>query len=229
MIYLKRVLLAFLNLLMIGCNKSSVSPFADLNGNVWGIDLSHHQGNINWNLLTKRKPHFIFLKATEGTTHIDPKYPEYKRYATQHSIKTGSYHFFNFFKDGRTQAHFFCQVANVQKGELPPVLDVEINPYQMPPREQVTSEIMDFINTMKSKTGVTPIIYCNRRFYNMFLKNQLSLDHPLWICDYRNKPDQNWVFWQKTDKHKIPGIKGHVDLNLFNGSKEDLEKWLIRE
>ena len=225
---IKKIFIPLLVLFQMGCNNREITYDALLaSGQIWGIDLSHHQGNINWNLLSKQKPHFIFLKATEGTTHIDTKYHRFKLNAKHHSINTGSYHFFNFNKDGRTQAHFFCLIANVQKGELPPVLDVETAGHKMPPREKVTLEILEFIETVESKTGVKPIIYCNKRFYNKYLKNYLSTDYPLWICDYKRKPNCRWLFWQKTDKHKIPGIKGNVDFSYFNGDKEKFKRILI--
>ena len=228
MIYLKKVLLALLNLFVIGCNKSSVSQIADLQDKIWGIDLSHHQGSIDWEKLSVQKPHFMFLKATEGTTHIDTKYHQVKRMARRHSIITGSYHFFNFNKDGRTQAHFFCLVADIGKGELPPVLDLETNGLNMPSKEIVSVEIAEFIETVEAKTGVKPIIYCNKRFYNTYLKNDLMRDCKLWICDYKREPDLDWNFWQKTDKHKLPGIKGFVDLNFFNGPREELLELVIK-
>ena len=221
-------LLIIIIIFIIAYNENNISMnFHVPSSQIWGIDLSHHQGNVDWSLLSEQKPHFVFLKATEGTSHIDTKYHSFKRNAKHHSIKTGSYHFFNFNKDGRVQAHFFCSIADVKQGELPPVLDVETSGNNVPSREKVTFEILEFIAAVESNTGVKPIIYCNRRFYNKYLKNYLEQDYPLWICDYNKKPNGNWLFWQKTDKHKLRGIKGNVDLNYFNGDKEMLRKIII--
>ena len=108
---------------------------------------------------------------------------------------------------------------------MPPVLDLEFS-RKMPPAEKVRLELMDFIQTISLKLACFPIIYCNNRYFSLYLSECLPEKCKLWIVDYKAKPGGNWTFWQTSDKHKIPGIKGYVDLNLFNGSKNNLAELL---
>lgn len=196
-------------------------------GKIWGIDLSHHQSEINWVKLDKQKPYFIFFKATEGKSHRDTKYRDNYKNARKMKIPTGTYHFFSYKSTGKEQAKFFLSVAKFQKGDLPPVLDAEFR-RNMPADSKVTKELIDFLKFVTVKTGIKPIIYCDYDYYEKYLKNKLKTKHHLWICDYRSKPKVEWTFWQTTDKFKIEGIKGYVDFNLFNGNKEKLNRLLIK-
>ncbi|MDO9152559.1 MAG: GH25 family lysozyme [Paludibacter sp.] len=196
-------------------------------GKVWGIDMSHHQNKIDWDKFKHQKPHFIFFKATEGISHKDTKYSLYYKRAREMKIVVGSYHFFSYRSSGKAQANYFLSVAKFKKGDLPPVLDAEFR-RNMPADTKVTKELLDFIKVINAKTGVKPIIYCDYKYYEKYLKNKLKTKHDLWICNYRKKPQGDWMFWQTTDKFKIAGIKGYVDFNLFNGNKEKLNGLLIK-
>ncbi len=196
-------------------------------GKVWGIDLSHHQGEINWEKLVEQKPHFMFFKATEGTSITDTKYKSHYKNARTNNILVGSYHFFSYRSTGKAQAKHFLSVANVQKGDFPPVLDVEFK-RKMPEKKKVTKEIIDFLKAVTAKTGYKPIIYCDYDYYLKYLKGNLKNEHNLWICDYRSKPDAKWLIWQTTDRFEIAGVSGKVDFNLFNGNKDKLNDVLIK-
>ena len=194
-------------------------------GEVWGLDVSHHQSTIDWNKLSENQPHFVFLKATEGATNQDNKYTENYVRARDNNIPVGSYHFFTYKSSGKEQAENFLSTVKFNKGDLPPVLDLEFS-RRMPPAEKVRMELLDFIQTISQKLACFPIIYCNNKYFRLYLAEYIPEKCKLWIVDYKAKPDGNWTFWQTSDKHKVPGIKGYVDLNLFNGSKNNLAELL---
>jgi lysozyme len=197
-------------------------------GKVWGIDISHHQGKINWDKLAKnKKPHFVFIKATEGTSHRDKRYKENLKAARKNKIPAGTYHFFTYRKGGKAQAEHFLKTADIKPGDLPPVLDVEYL-RKMPERKKVTKEILIWLEIVEKKLGYKPIIYCDYDYYLEYLKGHLKGTYKLWICDYRNEPTCKWTFWQKTDRKRFLGIKGNVDYNLFKGSEEELKKLLVK-
>lgn len=197
-----------------------------LEGKIWGIDLSHHQSTIDWDLLEEQKPYFIFFKATEGTTITDRYYRDNYRNARRLGILVGSYHFFSYRSSGRDQANHFLSVCKRQKGDMPLVLDVEFLP-NMPPRKIVTNEIIAFLKTVYQRTGKKPIIYCNDYYFRDYIEGNLKNEHLIWICDYNKKPQYEWTFWQTTDKFRLNAVKGNVDFNLFNGSLKDLNKLLF--
>jgi lysozyme len=194
---------------------------------VWGIDLSHHQRNVDWDQIACENPHFIFFKATEGATHTDKMYHKYKFEAAERGIKVGSYHFFSYTTSGKDQALHFLKTAHIQKGDLPPVLDVEFKK-EMASSAWISKNVQEWVRIIEDSIGVKPIIYCPCRMYNDHLESVLSDEYHLWIADYRkNPPGCNWTFWQKTDRHKLNGIAGNVDYNEFKGNILDLQEILI--
>lgn len=195
-------------------------------GKIWGIDVSHHQSTIDWEELQKQKPHFIFLKATEGSSRQDTKYHCNYKEARKLGIIVGSYHFFSYKSCGKDQAKNFLSNVKYQRGDLPLVLDAEFA-RTIPARRVVTNELITFINIVFNRTGRYPIIYCDYDYYLLYLKDRLNGKCKLWIVDYKNRPNCKWTFWQTTDQFKMAGIKGKVDFNLFNGSRETLEDLLF--
>jgi lysozyme len=193
---------------------------ADYSKHVWGIDLSHHQGTINWDKVDQSdKPKFIFFKVTEGNNITDSKYAEHVENARKLNIPCGAYHFFGYQSDGKSQALHFIKNAKLQKGDLHPVLDVEFTKRTKHAKMNITKEIKAFCAEIYKAFKVNPIIYCNERFYEKYLKVACK-DYNFWVCDYRKQPKMNWVFWQHTDKGKVNGINGTVDRNRLNPTKK---------
>ena len=192
----------------------------DYSKHVWGIDLSHHQGTINWGKIDKNdRPHFIFFKVTEGNNLTDTKYAEHIENARKLNIPCGAYHFFGYQSDGKSQAKHFIRNAKLQKGDLHPVLDVEFTKRTKHARMNIPKEIKAFCAEIYKEFKVYPIIYCNESYYETYLKNSFK-NYNMWICNYRKEPKINWVFWQHTDKGKINGINGTVDKNRLNPNKK---------
>lgn len=188
---------------------------------IWGIDISHHQKDIKWKEFKtpSNKPHFIFLKATEGVFHKDDKYREYKKRTEALNITTGAYHFFKYNCSGKQQAIEFLKFSNLHKGNLIPVLDAEYQK-RMPNKYTVTKELLSFIAEIKKQTGKYPIVYCGEDFYNKYLKNTKEGSKcSLWVCNFYYQPFCNYTFWQKTDKFHHPAFKGSVDYNVLKSNK----------
>ena len=196
--------------------------------NVWGIDLSHYQSDINWEKLGEQKPNFMFIKASEGIDLKDTRYLENYSEARKRKILVGSYHFFSYKSCGKDQANNFLSVAQHKDSDLLPVLDAEFTK-QMPAKNEVTNELTDFINTIYEKLGHYPIVYCNYRFYKLYLEERLNAKCKLWIVNYQTKPSCEWAFWQTTDRFKLDGIRGFVDLNMFNGPIAGLNSMLYHK
>ncbi|MDD4970120.1 MAG: GH25 family lysozyme [Paludibacter sp.] len=196
--------------------------------NVWGIDVSHHQNDINWEILGKQKPNFMFIKASEGVTCQDTKYLKNYSEAKKCRILVGSYHFFSYKSGGKDQANNFLSIAQHNDSDLLPVLDAEFS-RKMPKKEKVINELTNFINTIYEKLGHYPIVYCDYRFYKLYLQEHLSDKCKLWIVNYKEKPSCDWAFWQTTDRLKIEGIRGYVDLNKFNGPLANLNGMLYHK
>lgn len=195
-------------------------------GTIWGIDVSHHQQAIHWSRMTT-KPCFIFLKSTEGYDHTDTRFSQYYAKARARGIVCGAYHFFTYRTGGYEQALNFISHTPLGAGDLPPVLDVEWA-RKMPSAKKLAVEVTQWMETVEQHYHVRPILYTDEQFYNTYLKGRLRNKYLLWLCDYKDEPHSRWAFWQRTDRFTLEGIRGRVDLNYFNGTRDELVSITIR-
>lgn len=200
---------------------------------IHGIDVSRYQGRIEWRELTlnriKGQPiHFVFIKSTEGIKLKDTHFDKNWKQASRAGLYRGAYHYFKPKADPRKQAFFFIRNTPISKGDLPPVLDFEEDGNL--PEKELRSRLIIWLKLVEKHYKVKPILYCNAGYYKKYIKGKLE-GYPIWVAHYKTrKPRINkdaWHFWQYTDKGKIKGIKGHVDMNVFNGTHEDFNKLLV--
>ncbi|MES2418689.1 MAG: glycoside hydrolase family 25 protein [Bacteroidota bacterium] len=190
---------------------------------IHGIDVSYYQGRIDWQKVKAMKEDevqvtFAFVKATEGLTGIDPYFKRNWREAPKAGIKVGAYHFFRPKQPGLWQANFFLQALSIEKGDLPPVVDIEgldgVSPAKM------RKELNAFIIEIETRTKVKPIIYSGLKFYQDYLMGYYDA-YPFWIAHYHQPKlkinPTKWSFWQHSDRARINGINHVVDFNAFNG------------
>ncbi|MCA9803286.1 MAG: glycoside hydrolase family 25 protein [Cyanobacteria bacterium HKST-UBA02] len=220
-------------------NRNGVS--AESTDKPWGIDVSHHQGSIDWEKVAATGCAFAYLKATEGATYKDSTYKRNRARAQANGIITGAYHFFRTSASVESQLdNFAAALGTVAVGQLPPVIDVEV-PSQWT-RLSVARRnelVYDFIEGIRSRLGrhINPIVYLSSSFADDVLKNDPGLkDHPLWLAHYTTKakprvpaPWKVWTFWQWTERGRVDGISTYCDVNRFNGSRERLSTLLVKE
>lgn len=192
---------------------------------IWGLDLSHHNGEVNWKKIAKTEPNFVFIKATEGFTFQDKKFIQNWDSLKKLNIKRGAYHFFSYKSNGKEQAENYIELVKLENGDLPPVLDAEYLP-KMPNKKKVTKELLVWLEIIEKHYKVKPIIYCPLNYYKQYLEGEVK-NNPLWICDYNSKPIYKWTFWQHSCSFLVPGIKSSFDRNVFNGDSEKLNNLLI--
>ena len=202
---------------------------------IHGIDISRYQGQINWdrlrsNALIDGCPlRFIIIKATEGSTKVDPNFADNFYQAREYGFIRGVYHFWSNKSSARAQAYFFLKKVHLENGDLPPVLDIEHKPADKSV-EDFQTDVLAWLRIVEDKYHVKPIIYTYHNFKEKYLSAPVFDDYPYWIAhyyvdkvEYRGK----WKFWQHTDTGVLPGIKGNVDLNIYNGSYYDLMQLTI--
>lgn len=193
---------------------------------IWGIDISHYQTKIDWDVLVKNnKPDFIFLKCTEGVTHQDTKYKLYKKKAEKYNILIGAYHFFSYQTSGEKQALNFIKNSSLTKGDLFPVLDIEYKRNRSN-NKKIRKQVREFCKVIKNKYGVNPIIYCEYDYYQNILKSEFK-NYNYWISDMYREPICEYGFWQYTDKGDVQGI-GKIDNNIMKKGL-DINDYLLKK
>ncbi len=200
---------------------------------VYGIDISHHQGHINWGRLKNGNQgdppiSFVYIKATEGSSHNDTQFKKNWKAAKEHGFIRGAYHYFSAESSGENQARLFISKVKLEPGDLPPMVDVEQDSKDN--TGAYRQELKAFIAAIEKHYGVRPIIYTYKKFHDRYIGNHFK-DYPLWIARYNvTHPDigHDWIIWQCSENGRLPGIKEKVDINVFNGSMDELEKLRIK-
>lgn len=198
-----------------------------------GIDVSHHQGEIDWerlkNASVNRDPiSFVIIKATEGTDFTDENFVYNITEARRNGFICGAYHFFLPSESPTKQAEYFLQHVNLEDGDFPPVLDIE-HKGDLDDR-QIYEAALTWLKIVEDHYGIKPIIYTNYNFKMQYLNDSVMNSYPYWIAHYyvdSLKYKGEWKLWQYTDNGKLEGISNTVDFNLYNGSMYDLHKFLI--
>lgn len=202
---------------------------------IHGIDISHYQGKINWdrlrsNALVDGCPiRFIIVKATEGSSKVDDNFDDNFYQVREYGFIRGAYHFWSIRSSARSQAYFFLSKVHLLNGDLPPVLDIENKPADQSVADFQT-DVLTWLHIVEDKYHVKPIIYTNYKFKENYLSAPVFDDYPYWIAHYyvdKVEYKGKWKFWQHTDTGVLPGIKGNVDLNIYNGSYYDLMQLTI--
>lgn len=200
---------------------------------IHGIDVSHHQRLIKWTdvklmQVENIKIGFVFIKATEGLGRVDENFRYNWRQAKKTALPRGAYHFFISSKSGKAQAENFMETVSLEKGDLPPVLDIETT--NGASVEDIQQRAKDWLVMIEQRYKVKPIIYTNVGFYKNFLGEMFD-EYPLWIAHYLEKDqpriDRKWIFWQHNESGHVNGINTYVDFNVFNGDSTSFRKLLI--
>lgn len=200
---------------------------------IHGIDVSHHQGTINWQKVADAEINnepiaFVFIKATEGKSHLDENFNDNFYQARQYGLVRGAYHFFSPSVPGKEQAKYYLHQVHLDEGDLPPVLDIEEAGNLTV--EQLQKQALEWLKVVEECYDVPPIIYTGVKFKEKYLNTPEFEHYPFWIAHYYVKEvgyRGAWRFWQHTDLGHIDGIKGPVDLDIYNGSMYDLRHFLI--
>lgn len=205
-----------------------------VNYSIHGIDVSKHQDKIHWPAVRKMnvkgvKIEFAFIKATEGLESVDKHFAFNWKHAGLNDIPKGAYHYFLATKNGQSQAINFIKTVPLQKGDLPPVVDVE-ELYGTHPK-QMKQQLKQCLQSLELYYKVKPIIYTYVSFYNTYLGKEFD-QYPLWIAHYEEKEKPGiarpWIFWQHSEKGRVNGINDKVDLNVFYGNDSSFEELLIK-
>ncbi|TGL59791.1 glycoside hydrolase family 25 protein [Leptospira jelokensis] len=192
-----------------------------------GIDVSNHQGKIDWSLVPKNEISFVYVKATEGGDFKDKSFLSNWSEAKKEGFKVGAYHFFTLCKPGIEQAKNFIETVPFDSLSLAPVVDLEFegNCKERPNLENVQNEIQTFLDHVDSHFKKKTILYLTNEFISKYLGDHF-FNHPIWIRNIFTHPNTfssiDWVIWQYKNRERVNGIQGPVDINVMNGNLESI-------
>jgi GH25 family lysozyme M1 (1,4-beta-N-acetylmuramidase) len=212
---------------------------------VSGIDVSHYQNTITWSSVASDGMDFAILKATEGQTYVDPTFAYNDSQAQLSGIPAGAYHVWGkpnkSSDEARIEADHFVSVVHPTVGDVPPVLDMEMN--RIPDgttQARLMAWARAWLNRVEARTGVRPMVYGSQYLFQTILGNSTWFadnGFALWFAWPRSTlpksmpahdwQGQSWTFWQYSWSGRVHGIHGDVDRDRYTGT--NLQKALISE
>ena len=204
----------------------------DLVGEIYGIDVSHHQGKIEWEKVKKwknKKLDFVYIKATEGATYIDKTYKTNIKEAKENDFLVGSYHYFRTTSSIENQFQNFIKTIDKSEQDLIPLIDVEEKTNWT--NKEFHKNFKAFLNMVENYFGQKPMIYTVNSFYNLNLSGKYKEYHFLIGRYGENAPNMrdktSWTIWQFSETGKVEGIPQNVDIDVLN-DKYNLQDLLIK-
>lgn len=200
--------------------------FVPENSTHFGIDVSHHNGIINWDKVgkidNKHEIEFVYIKATEGENWLDKRFIHNWKGVKKRNLKRGAYHFYNPNKNSTKQAAFFIKNVPIDSTDLPPVVDIE----HLPKKQSITNlciGLKNYLQLIEAHYGKKPIVYTGAHFYN-HIKDSL-VGYPLWVANYNRHPSplaHDWELWQFSESGSVVGINGYCDINTIHANALEL-------
>lgn len=193
---------------------------------VRGIDISVHNGDVDFAKVRRSGVSFVWIKASEGESHRDVRFADNFDKATAAGLLTGAYHFFRFDCDGVKQAVNLCEALDYRRPDLGVAIDVELQNNASGVADEVIIENLASMTDYLIMKGLPVTFYTNKEGYTRFIKDNFG-DFPLWICSFTDwhpfEDNTSWTFWQYSHKGEVDGIKGDVDENVYNGTFQSLK------
>jgi GH25 family lysozyme M1 (1,4-beta-N-acetylmuramidase) len=200
-----------------------------------GIDVSGHQGNVDWPSYWNQGKRFAYVKATEGTGYTSPSFAQQYNGSYNVGMIRGAYHFARpNISSGTTQANYFLDHGGGWSRDgktLPGAVDLEYNPYSGGTcyglsNSGMASWIRAFSTTYHSRTTRYPVIYTSTSWWSQCVgtAGNFSSTSPLWVARYNSTVGTlpyAWsydTFWQYADSGAFPG-----DQDRFNGAYSQLQ------
>ena len=208
-------------------------------GTVEGVDVSEHNGTISWSQVANTSVRFAWIKASQGTAYVDPRFTANWSGAKAAKVLRGAYHFFDPTVSGVTQAnHYLDTIGTLGAGDLPPALDLECpdgNPQCLgypggdgwAPSNLIAQRALDFLTTVHQATGKKPVVYTYSAWFAGAGVSAANFSgYTLWQamvapsdgCFTVAGSWKKWTFWQYSWHGSVAGIPTEVDRNKFNGT-----------
>ncbi len=218
----------------------------DADDGIYGIDVSHHNGAVDWKTAADAGSKFVYIKASQGSSFRDPRFQQNWAAAKAAGMTRGAYHFLSAGISGTDQAKTYLAIVNasggIQAGDLTPVLDIEWDVDRATKKDrwekytaaQIAQFALDWATEVEKQTGRKPLIYTANSWWEGRMGNSVALKaYKHWIADYRESSHKRgapvsvrghaYVAWQFTDIGKLPKTDQRFDVNFLPGTLDSLK------
>jgi lysozyme len=184
-------------------------------GESYGIDVSNHQGKIDWKDVASDEISFAYMKATEGDDFVDKQFTANWSGAAEAGIARGAYHFFTLCSSGAAQAANFLRVLPTDPQALAPAIDLEYSGCtKRPDNATFQRELRTFIETVEGEVGRQIVVYAMPSFTKAYPLESWTRDR--WVRRlFRRPADDTWAVWQVSDRGRVKGIDAPVDIDVW--------------
>ncbi|MCB0118759.1 MAG: LysM peptidoglycan-binding domain-containing protein [Anaerolineales bacterium] len=216
---------------------------------VHGVDVSYWEPRIDWRVVRTQGFRFALIRATSGVGYVDPKFKPHWEGARTEGLLRGAYHYLIATQDAKQQADLFISTISADRGELPPIIDLEDKYNENASNSKIIDTCKAILDRVEKAFGVKPMIYSRTQYLNVHVSKSgkapsWAKDYPLWVAQYpyvfspdtmpnKNMPTQaagwqDWMFWQYSETALVNGVTNEngspteCDLNWFRGTEEEL-------
>ncbi len=197
---------------------------------VRGIGVSQQNGEIDWQRVKRRGVDFAYIRATEGAGGVDQRLARNWRGARENDIVPGAIHIFSAASSGEAQALNFIQHVPAEKNTLPPAIGLGFTravPEMTP--DQFWRELNSIRDILRNRYGADPVL-CTAEQFAGVAPGDRDIER-LWVREPISRPAgwaREWLFWQYSNRGRVPGVNGRVDLNVFRQSPDAFKRLLTR-
>ncbi len=203
---------------------------------VFGLDISKHQGKIDWAIVDTQSKHpieFIIVRATMGNNGKDAKFSHNFKKAKAAQFIVGAYHYYRPNQNSREQAANYIKEVKLEKGDFVPILDIE-KCSKVQGMDSLRAGIKRWLMLVEQEYKVTPILYTGYKFYVDYIKPYKEFNkYPLWVAAYSeakrdDKVVQNAHIHQFSECVRVPGMKDCKGVDGDDIKREKLPELLIK-
>lgn len=185
-----------------------------------GIDVSQWQGDINYQKVAEDGIDVVYMKATEGTSYMDPYFETNYENAKQNGLKVGFYHYVlaRTVEEAQDEAQFFASTISGKSPDCRLAMDFES--FGNLNNTQINQISEAFLERLQELTGKEVVIYSDTFNARNTFSLSLASRYPLWIAEYGvtvpgNSNWEEWVGFQYSNMGEIAGIDGYVDRDQY--------------
>ncbi len=194
---------------------------------VTGLDVSVYNGTVDWAAVKGSGRVFAIARVSDGLNYPDADFAADWSGIAAEGLVRGAYQYFRASQDAKGQADYFVsKIGTLGPNNLPPIIDVETDDGVS--ASAVVAGVRAWIDEVRAKTGVDPIIYCGSGFWDTLSNTSQFAGETLWVANYGascpSMPStwSRWGFWQYSGSGTVPGVSGATDLDYFNGTLANL-------